>query len=220
LNSSNGETRGKILILGLLFALGAVWLFGWIAKEMLAGDTVRFDEHVRSVIHEHSSPVLTRIMQGFSLIGSPLSLALLTLASFLLFRWTGWNREAVLLAVCIGGGALLDQFLKFSFRRLRPVPYFHLVAPSSYSFPSGHALLSFCFFGVVTSLISARLRNVTARVALLTFASVFIAMIGYSRIYLGVHYPTDVIAGYIAAFIWVTAVTAADRFYYVRRSRR
>ena len=187
---------------------------------MHAGDTVQFDEHVRAMIHEHSSPLLTRIMQSLSLLGSPVSLASLTVVSFLIFRQSGWNRGAILLAVCMVGAEVLDQVLKLSFRRARPVPYFHLLAPNSYSFPSGHALLSFCFFGVVASLISARLRNVTARVAVLIVAAVLIALIGFSRIYLGVHYPTDVIAGYIAAFIWVTAVTAADRFYHGRRARK
>jgi len=81
-------------------------------------------------------------------------------------------------------------------------------------------LLSFCFFGVVASLISARLRNVLAKAAVLTVAAALVSLIGFSRIYLGVHYPTDVIAGYIAAFIWVTAVTAVDRFYYGRGARK
>jgi len=215
-----GANTSKILILGLVLALCAVVLFGWIAEEMYEGDTMLFDEHVRAVIHAHSSPVLTRIMRLFSLLGSPLSMTALILVSFLLFRRLGWNRGAILLAVCMGGGVLLDEVLKLSFRRVRPVPYFHVVAPTSYSFPSGHALLSFCFLSVVASLISARLRNVLAKAAVLTGAAALVSLIGFSRIYLGVHYPTDVIAGYIAAFIWVTAVTAADRFYHGRRARK
>jgi undecaprenyl-diphosphatase len=79
--------------------------------------------------------------------------------------------------------------------------------------------LSFCFFGVVASLVSARLRTTAQRVILWMVAAILIALIGFSRIYLGVHYSTDVLGGYMAAFVWITAVSFADRWHQRRRAR-
>jgi undecaprenyl-diphosphatase len=203
----------KTLVVGLALALGALILFGWLADEMLEGDTLRFDEHVRSVVHAHAFDSLTSAMRFFSLTGSPGTMAILSVAVFALFWRAGWVRAAILLAITLGGAALLDIVLKLSFRRLRPAPYFNFPAPNSYSFPSGHALFSFCLFGTLASLLSARLRSGMLRAMVWIVAVMLIALIGFSRIYLGVHYPTDVIGGYIAAFVWVSAVTFADRWH-------
>jgi undecaprenyl-diphosphatase len=116
------------------------------------------------------------------------------------------------MAIAMIGAALLDVALKHAFRRPRPAPFFGVPLPLSASFPSGHALASFCFFGVLAALLAHRTRSYWRAALVWLAAAALIAAIGFSRIYLGVHYPTDVIAGYLAAAIWVGGLTFADRY--------
>jgi undecaprenyl-diphosphatase len=115
------------------------------------------------------------------------------------------------MAVSMAGALALDLALKYSFHRPRPQPFFG-AAPHSYSFPSGHALCSFCFYAVLAGLIAARTRSLVLRVTAGVAAAVLVIAIGISRIYLGMHYPSDVIAGYLAAAVWVATLLVLDRW--------
>jgi undecaprenyl-diphosphatase len=204
------------VLLSLALALLSLFLFSWIAHEMLEGDTARFDQAVRSWVHQFASPGITRAMTAISMLGYNLLIVelVLAIAVFLALRWrhaAGW------LAVAVAGGLALDVALKYAFHRSRPQPYFG-VAPDSYSFPSGHAVCSFCFYVVLAGLIAARTRSLLLRVAMGIAAAVIVIAIGLSRIYLGVHYPSDVIAGYLAASAWVTTLLVLDRWRVRRKS--
>ena len=111
---------------------------------------------------------------------------------------------------------MLELTLKYAFHRPRPAPFFGAV-PHTYSFPSGHSLMSFCIYGVLAGLLSHRIRSAAVRIMVWILAAALVAAIGVSRIYLGMHYPSDVIAGYLAAAVWVSASLAADR---VRKRKR
>jgi len=95
------------------------------------------------------------------------------------------------------GAELLSQFLKLGFHRARPEPFFGLATPASYSFPSGHAMVGTVFYLTLAVL-------TTRRPIIRAGTVVFVGLIGYSRIYMGVHYPTDVLAGYAAAVVWLS----------------
>jgi undecaprenyl-diphosphatase len=99
--------------------------------------------------------------------------------------------------------------LKIGFHRTRPQPFFDTRLPASYSFPSGHAMLSFCLCLTAAALFSASQTTRLARVVIWIFWIGLSAAIGYSRIYLGVHYPSDVLAGYLGALVWSLAVGSA-----------
>jgi undecaprenyl-diphosphatase len=198
------------VLLSLGLAVLSLFLFSWIAHEMREGDTARFDQAVRSWVHQFASPGMTRAMTAISLLGYKLLIVELVfaIAVFLALRWrhaAGW------LAVSVAGGLALDVALKYAFHRSRPQPYFG-VAPESYSFPSGHAVCSFCFYVVLAGLIAARTKSLVLRMAVGVAAAVLVIAIGLSRIYLGVHYPSDVIAGYLAAATWVTTLLVLDRW--------
>jgi len=210
----------KALVIGFLLAIGVVLLFAWLAEEVNEGETLRFDEHVRNIVHAHASPALTSAMPFISSVGSPGAMTFLSIVSFLILWLKRWRRAAILLAITFAGGGLIDEVLKLSFRRARPAAYFDYPLPRSFSFPSGHAMFAFCFFGTLASLVTTRLESRRAKVFVWVAAAVLIALIGFSRIYLGVHYPTDVIGGYIAAFIWVAAVTIGDRWHRSRTERK
>jgi len=201
---------GFLLLGAFLVAAAALFIFGWLAEEMLEGDTQRFDSFIRAAIHQHSTPGLTRLMMGFSFIGSVATVGVLCvviLSAFLYFRQV---RLAALLGVTMIGMAALDFLLKLAFHRPRPVAFFG-PSPSSYSFPSGHAFGALCFYGVLAAIFAARTPGKAAKSCIWIVAAVLIAMIGLSRIYLGVHYPSDVIAGYCAGAVWVAAVAFLDR---------
>ena len=99
--------------------------------------------------------------------------------------------------------------LKTVFHRHRPEPFFDTRLPASYSFPSGHAMLSFCLCLSAAALFASSRRNLLVRITIWTFWAGLSGAIGYSRIYLGVHYPSDVLAGYLAALVWSLAVGSA-----------
>lgn len=204
------------LLLGLAAAIGALVFFGWLADEVLEGETRQFDEATRAAVHQLASPVLTTIMRGFSFVGSTLALTIASIAVVIRLVMRKLSMEAKLFALTMLGGALLNMTLKLAFKRSRPVPFFNLSTPETYSFPSGHSLMSACFFGAFAALVTARIKNKRVRTTIWIVCTAMFLLIGLSRIYLGVHHTTDVIAGFTAALIWILII----RFVEIRVKRR
>jgi membrane-associated phospholipid phosphatase len=202
---------GATLIVGIAAAIVAFTVLSWLTREMLAGETAWFDELVRSAVNEAASARLTGVMRFASEFGGPSRLMIVGGAVLVVFLAKRWYRGAVLLAVAFLGAWLLDLLLKHSFERARPVPFFDQPLPSSYSFPSGHALFAFVFFGSFAALLMQRVRGVGWRMVILAAATSLVGLIGLSRIYLGVHYPSDVVAGYLVALVWIVVVAVGDR---------
>jgi undecaprenyl-diphosphatase len=182
---------------GLMAAVAALLLFTWLAHEMRAGNTHRFDLEVRSALHSLAQPPLTLAMRILTWLGSIALMGPAGAAAAWLWVRRGRRRAAVLLVVTLAGAIVCDLVLKSAFHRPRPVPFFGLATPASYSFPSGHALISCCFYGLL-----AGLRERRPRWPGWAGAALLVAVIGFSRVYLGVHYPSDVIAGYAAGAAW------------------
>ena len=208
------------LLLGLAAAIGALVFFGWLADEVLEGETRHFDEVTRAAIHQLASPALTTLMRGLSFIGSTISLTIGTIILVAWFAKRKWGREAKLFAITMIGAGLLNVTLKLAFKRERPVPFFNLTAPETYSFPSGHSLTSAVFFGALAAILTARIKSKRVQVAIWIVATAMFLLIGLSRIYLGVHYTTDVIAGFAAALIWILVVRFVEMELARRRKRR
>jgi membrane-associated phospholipid phosphatase len=202
---------GLTLLVGLVFAAGALIFFARLADEMLEGDAKQFDDWVRSGIHQLASPAVTFVMRVVTMFGAPVVLFSLTFIVGLGFFAKKKYRAMILLVATVAGSSLLNEVLKISFHRTRPLPYFDIVAPNSFSFPSGHALMSFCFYSTIAALIAARTKSRTVRIIVWSLAALLIVVVGISRIYLGVHYASDVVAGYAAAFIWVMFIVIVDR---------
>ena len=173
---------------------------------MLDSRTQSFDLTARAAIHRHASPTLTVLMKAVTWLGSGQVLLPSVLSLLAIFLLRGMGREARLLIVTMAGAGVLDTVLKLSFHRARPEPFFGISPLDTYSFPSGHALVSFCFYGLLAELIALRQKRL--RWVIWTIAIILAALIGFSRIYLGVHYPSDVIAGYVAALFWMGAIKA------------
>jgi undecaprenyl-diphosphatase len=210
----HARSERVVLVLGFLLALSALLFFAWLAEEMMEGDTARLDATITSIVHEHSTARLTTVMKALTMLGSSVvmtPLAILTLAFCYLRREFHALRT---LAATFGGALLLEFSLKLAFHRPRPAPFFDLPTPASFSFPSGHALFSFCFFAGLATLLSPRLASRKTKLALWSIAIALILGIGLSRIYLGVHYPSDVLAGYAAAIVWVATVKFVNELHH------
>lgn len=202
------------IVASMAVAVLSLFLFAWLGREILEGDTFRFDAAIRAWVHQFASSRMTWAMTAISLLGYNVLIAEMVIA-FVVFARLRWRRAAVWLAVAMTGSLLLDLTLKYAYHRARPTAYFG-VAPASYSFPSGHALCSLCFYGVMAGLLSARLKSRPWQIAVWVAAALLVIAIGLSRIYLGVHYPSDVLAGYLAATVWVGTVIVLDHVRKVR----
>lgn len=200
-----------MLFAGLVLAAGALVLFSWLAEEVFEGDARHFDEEVRAVVNRQSNPTLTTAMHGVTYLGSTAFILSACVGGAVTFYLLRWHRAAALLLITMAGAFVLNLVLKLSFRRARPDPFFGITAPDSFSFPSGHTLFSFCLFGTLAVVIHQRMRGTAARVALWSCAGALVTLVGLSRVYLGVHYPTDVVASCLAASVWVLSVALGDR---------
>lgn len=221
------ETLGVVeqrAILGafrsLLLAGIALAVFGWLAAQVVTAGTERFDISIRDAIHQWASPTATVWMLRVTRLGNwyVLLTGVLILLTFLLLRRR--MQDARLLVVTMLGAELLDAILKMTFRRPRPDAFFGFVTPTTYSFPSGHALVTLCFAVFLAGLIAMHVRRAWLRWAVWGIAAVVILLVGLSRVYLGVHYPSDVLAGYVAAIAWMSAVGAVAEREELARNRR
>jgi undecaprenyl-diphosphatase len=208
------------LLLGLAAAIGALVFFGWLTDEVLEGDSRHFDEVTRTAVHQLASPAMTVIMRFLSFVGSTIVLTIGTIIVVVWFAMRKWGREAKLFTATMIGGGLLNVTLKLTFKRARPEPFFDLTPPETYSFPSGHSLASACFFGALAALLTARIKNRRTKLIVWIVCAAMFLSIGFSRIYLGVHHTTDVIAGFVAALIWILVVRFVEMELARRRKKR
>jgi undecaprenyl-diphosphatase len=204
--------RAWPLPVSLFVAACFIAAFAWFASEVREGETVGFDTAVRDSIHAYASDTLTRIMTAVSFTGKVGFLVALGSLITVLFLYLRKYRWLVVFLVTMAGEILLELELKALYMRQRPEPFFNLPLPESYSFPSGHALGAFCFYGILTWLVSRPIRDPRLKILTYALAGIWIFLIGLSRVYLGVHYPSDVLAGYLAGMIWTVGVVATERY--------
>lgn len=209
---------GLFGVSGLLLSIGLLWAFFAIAEDVPEkGRMDQFDAGVVAWLQVHGSERGEAICSVISFIGSPLMVAILVVVAV----WLAWRRDwrrCALLAVAAGGGLLLDQVLKAIYQRARPVSASEFVTSlSSWSFPSGHAMGSLVGYGVLAYLAMAFVRGSTARRWIVGGTIALILAIGLSRIYLGVHFPSDVLGGFIAGSVWLQVCISGYRFAERRR---
>jgi len=197
------------VLLALLAITAGAWAFIELASEVLEGDTQTFDEWVVRSMRQADDPslaigssTLTEIARDITALGSVSVLALMTLAAagYLLVR--GQYRSMWFTIIATVSGAILSTVLKASFQRERPSIVPHLTETMTSSFPSGHSMLSAMVYLTLGTLLMRLTRNRRAKMYILMIAVTLAVMVGLTRIYLGVHYPTDVMAGWAAGLTW------------------
>jgi membrane-associated phospholipid phosphatase len=206
-----------LLVSALVFAAFNLWLFGRLADEVMERETVAVDGAVYELLHQFASPALDRAARIASWMGSELVLILLV-GLVLLLGWRGrWGAAAGLVLVA-AGAQLLNDVLKATFQRTRPNPTTFLIPAQAFSFPSGHAMVSAAFYGYLAYLGWHLFRRRAVRIAWVLALGLLVLLIGLSRVYLGVHYVTDVVAGYAAGLVWTESVILAGRYLGARRT--
>lgn len=202
-----GQYLGLHLTIGLLVAAGCLWFFSDLAEDVVTRDPiVRFDRAVATLLHALAVPGLTAFFLVVTALGSVETIALLGLLVAMFLWWRQrWLELGAWVAAVAGAGAL-NQLLKALFAR--PRPYFEqpLVLETSYSFPSGHSMLSLVLYGMLAYFAVLALRTWRARTAVILGSALLVLLIGFSRMYLGVHYFSDVVAGYAAGGVWLSTL--------------
>ena len=193
------------LAVGLAVSTFVIWAFFELTDEVLEGDSRVFDRAVLLWIHDNFPDWLDGPMRLVTALGYYyVVVPLLAAAVFVLYR-RGWRLSAVLLVVSTGGSIVLTTVLKGVFQRTRPELFDSGYQASFYSFPSGHATVAVGFYGMLTVILAYRLRG-AARWVVAACGLLVVLLIGFSRLYLGVHYPTDILAGYLSALLWLVCV--------------
>src|SRR5829696_7207703 len=202
-----GQYLGLHLTVGLLAAAGGLWLFGGLAEDLLTGDPiVRFDRALDDYLHSLAAPPLTTFFLVVTALGSIETIVLL---GVVVAAYFAWGRRWLFLGswlAAVAGSAVLNYLLKGLFERPRPYFEHPLLIETSYSFPSGHAMESFVVYGMLAYFVILTLRSWESRVAVVFGAALLVVLIGFSRMYLGVHYLSDVLAGYAAGGVWLSAL--------------
>lgn len=195
----------------VLLALIAALLAGFarLAGAITSGNTYAFDEGLLRALRnpaDLADPIgpawLEKVVQDITSLGSFAVIILVSLAVIGYLLIDGKRASAVFVLIAIGGGIALSELLKALFGRPRPDSVAHLVDVNSLSFPSGHAMLSATTFLTLGALLARAQHRRKLKVYLITLAILLTLLVGASRIYLGVHWPTDVLAGWCAGASW------------------
>ncbi len=199
------------IIAGLALAALAIAAIGWLVTGPARAYPTAFDSSVRQGLRQMQSPMWTSLFLAVTKLGSTMYLVIIGSAAGLVFLFLRWFRPVVLLILVMIGQAALHHGFKWLIARPRPPALISYREVESYSFPSGHAVAGLCLYGMIAWIVASSLENSAAKAGIAILAAVLIFLIGMSRVYIGIHYPTDVLAGFVGAMIWLAAVISIDR---------
>jgi undecaprenyl-diphosphatase len=195
-------TFGIFLLMGAVIAIAGTWAFAELAGHVSSGSTQAFDDAVLRWFGAHRVPTLDAVMLEITSLGTA-SVVTMVVGVAALFLWLNQHKHsAILLFVATFGGVILNNLLKAGFGRPRPEVIPWDTTATFYSFPSGHAMSATIVYSTVAYLAARLQRTRAARVAITLVAAIVIFLICLSRLYLGVHYPSDVLAGIIIGLAW------------------
>ncbi len=207
-----GEYLGLHLTIGALALISGVWLFGAIAEDVVRDDPLTLlDRQVALWLHSHGTPQRTGWMLMATSLASPEVIGTLTAAAaIVLLRRRLWYR-LLALALAVPGGLALNLLLKSAFARERPQFDDPIVKLTDFSFPSGHTMMATLFYGLLIVLAAVHVRSRGLRAAVIAGLCATIFLIGFSRMYLGAHYFSDVVGAMTMGVAWLAlCVTAVD----------
>src|SRR5437660_1381191 len=204
---ARGEYLGLHLTIGLAINLAGLWLFAAVTEDVIHHDPLtQFDVALLDWLHARATPTGYAVFNTISSLGAAVTLTILALAVGLVLAG---RREWILLAgwlAAFGGGGLLDVVLKLVIRRPRPPGAAAFLQHFSWSFPSGHAMASLIGYGMLAYVLTLLwIHRRSAQIAVVLGAALLIVAIGFSRLYVGVHYFSDVVGGYAAGVLWLSA---------------
>lgn len=199
------------VVAGFTLAAAVLAASGWLVMGPGKGTAAGFDGTIRGAIRQMQSPMWTQLFLAFTKLGSTLYLWIVGAAAGIVFIIYRWFRPLALLMIVMAGQAGLHYGAKWLIARPRPAAMINYPTAEGLSFPSGHAIGGLCLYAMIAWAVSIRVESAGAKIGIWILAGLLILLIGVSRVYIGVHFPTDVLAGWLAAAIWTGAVMSLDR---------
>lgn len=204
------------VLVGLALAAAAVWGFIELADEVIEGGTRAFDEALLLAFRSADDPGdpwgprwFEEVMRDFTALGSMAVLALFTAAAIGYLLLDGKRHAAVAVFIAVAGGQLLSTLLKLGFDRPRPDLVPHDLVVYTASFPSGHSMMSAVTYLTLGAMLARVQANLHHKIYVLSLALLLTLVVGVSRVYLGVHWPSDVVAGWAIGAAWALLCAAA-----------
>lgn len=205
MNHSASWLRRHYIKLLILFGgvLAPLYLFGMLAEDVVEKEIFFFDKPILLLVHSHANPSLDAVMIFFTRAGSAFALVPFNVLVLLYLLRRRDRMQAVFWILAVGGAALLNGFAKHVFARTRPELWVSALPETTFSFPSGHAMQSMAVAaGLVVLAWHSRWRWPVALIGVC-----FVFLVGLSRVYLGVHFPSDILAGWAASLAWVVGLS-------------
>lgn len=198
------DRRAWLLVLVALLSVGAIGVFVDLAEDVETVDHITVvDLQWANWLHAHSTPVLTQVMLVVSALHNMLSMSVLTIALAIFLKWRRERDWLLGLVLALPGGMAINTLFKFVFERARPHFIDPIVSLTSYSFPSGHVAASTLFYGFVAAFLISHTHLLVRRIAAGIGALVMVALVAASRMYLGAHFFSDVLAAFFASSAWL-----------------
>jgi len=203
---------------GVVLAAVAFWFFKKQAENVVEGDADRYDEAIMTAVHRIDNVPMHRVMNVVTQLGSHVAIGTAAGITALMMLRRGRRHDAWTVAVSTGGAMAINTILKNIFRRRRPIEMARRIKlPKSHSFPSGHSLLSAATYPIVAHHLVER-ASLPVQALAHSLAAMIVISVGFSRVYFGVHFPSDVLGGFAVGFGWLgltslshTAAEATDR---------
>ena len=194
------------LILGIVFSIIAAGIFAWVYDHVKDKNskTTAFDDGLLHWMHAHQTPWVTALARGLAWFGNPpVIVGMAVLGVIVGLVWRKVRGAAWTLPIAVVGAGLIIQGVKITFQRPRPTLFHPLLHESGYSFPSGHSLISVVVYGLLGYFAMHLFGRRVPRLVVGIVTVAIILLVGVSRVYVGVHFPTDVLAGWTAGIPWL-----------------
>lgn len=200
---------GLPLLAALLVLAASLWAFGQIVDETIREGETQTDERVADWLHGRATDPFTDAFRVITTFGNFVTLLVVTVLA-VAFLWRRSRRtDAMFVALAFLGAQVLSSGMKLGFRRERPFFPNPLATESTFSFPSGHSLVSLAVYGSIALLLAQQVRRPAWRILLFAGTALLVLAIGFSRLYLGVHFLSDVLAGFAAGTAWLALLYVA-----------
>ena len=216
---SSPGTAELLLTSGALLAILAAIVLGLADGATEGNGLASIDPPIWQWMVDHRSPALTSVAIFITDIGSTVSMTIIAVATIIFLLFKRRRGDALLVAVVAAGAGLLVTVGKATVGRQRPPVDFRLVKETNESFPSGHALASAAILGVVLVVLLPSIRSRAARICILVGVGLFVLAIGLSRLYLGVHWATDVLGGWVTGLAWLALCLTVRQVWRKTRGR-